>query len=325
MPKAKPIASAAPIQVSLPATSANLGAAFDAAALAFPLRLTITAKAAPAYKISARGRDAALCALPSGNPEHHLILRTYEDVLRCAGAEIVPLAVLLKNEIPISKGCGSSAAARLAGIALAVHFARLQWDDRRIMAEASLREHHPDNATACWLGGITLARMDEAALTGKSVPHLEVVRVLPKGKWPLLLAVPDQALSTEEARRVLPQMYSRSDAVVNVQSSLFMLAAFLQNRGELLRYGLDDRIHQPYRSPLCPLLAPLQKLAKSSDSGIFGVALSGAGPSVLMFLDPKIAPVKTRTQVAAHLRKHKLKAELFLTSIAPKGAIRKRV
>ena len=241
---------------------------------------------------------------------------------REAGITIVPLAMRLKNEIPIGKGCGSSAAARLAGIALAVHFGRLKWDDDRIMAEASWREHHPDNATACWLGGITLARMEDASGVKGRVPHLDVVRVMPGGKWPLLLAVPDQSLSTEEARRVLPSKYSRADVVTNLQSCLFMLAAFFENRGELLRYGLADRIHQPYRSPLCPLLAPLQELAQSADSGIFGTALSGAGPSVLMFLNPKFSPAKTQLRVAAHLRKHKLFAELLLTSIAPQGVIR---
>ncbi len=315
--------------ISLPATSANLGPAFDAAALAFPLRLAITAQPASTYKITARGRDAALCAFPSGDPQQHLILRTYEDVLSQQGCVITPLAIQLKNEIPIGKGCGSSAAARLAGIALAVHFGKLKWNDNRIMTEASLREHHPDNATACWLGGITLARMDESAsdATNNSeqsapLPHLEVVRVLPKGKWPLLLAVPPEPLSTEEARRVLPKKYSRADAVVNVQSSLFMLAAFFQNRGELLRYGLDDRIHQPYRSRLCPLLAPLQELAKQPDSGLFGAALSGAGPSVLVFLNPKIPVARTRLKVAAYLKKRGLKAELLLTSIAAEGAVR---
>ncbi len=311
--------------ISLPATSANLGPAFDAAALAFPLRLTLTAEPAANYKITARGRDAKLCGFPSGDPQQHLILSTYEDVLAREGRAITPLRIQLKNEIPIGKGCGSSAAARLAGIGLAVHFGKLKWSPNRIMTEASLREHHPDNATACWLGGITLARMEEAPRNASEhdtgvLPHLEVVRVVPKGKWPLLLAVPSQPLSTEEARKVLPKTYSRADVVVNVQSSLFLLAAFFENRGELLRYGLDDRIHQPYRSKLCPLLAPLQELAADPASGLFGAALSGAGPSVLAFLNPKFPATKTRLRVAAYLKTRGLKAELFLTAIAEKGA-----
>ncbi len=81
--------------------------------------------------------------------------------------------------------------------------------------------------------------------------------IRPKGKWPLLLAVPEQSLSTEEARRVLPAQYSRADAVTNVQNSMLLLAAFTQGRPDLLSAALEDRIHQPYRAALCPLLPVL--------------------------------------------------------------------
>ena len=113
----------------------------------------------------------------------------------------------------------------------------------------------------------------------------QVACIRPKGKWPLLLAIPEQSLSTEEARRVLPAQYSRADAVTNMQNSMLLLAAFTQGRPELLSSALEDRIHQPYRAALCPLLPCLQEL-KGKD-GILGAALSGAGPSVLIFLDPK--------------------------------------
>ena len=131
----------------------------------------------------------------------------------------MPLSLRIENEIPIGKGCGSSAAARLAGIALADHFGRLRWTDAQIIGEASRREHHPDNASACWMGGLTVARMSGEA-------EAQVVAIRPKGKWPLLLALPEQALSTEKARRVLPAQYSRADAVVNIQNSMLLLAAF---------------------------------------------------------------------------------------------------
>src|SRR6266550_3413768 len=150
------------------------------------------------------------------------------------------LALHIENEIPIGKGCGSSAAARLAGIALAVHFGALRWDEARIVGEASWREHHPDNAAACWYGGLAIARMSGEA-------EAQVATIVPKGKWPLLLAVPDQALSTEQSRRVFPEQYSRADAVVNIQNSMLLLAAFVQGRRDLLASSLEDRIHQPYR------------------------------------------------------------------------------
>ena len=309
MTRQKKSRKASVFRLSLPATSANLGPAFDAAALAFDLHLKFEARLAPDYSIRATGRDSDIC----GILENHLILNTYREVLCAEGRRPSPLALEIHNEIPIGKGCGSSAAARLAGIALANHYGNLRWSDARIVGEASRREHHPDNASACWMGGLTVARMAGEA-------EAQVARIRPKGKWPLLLAVPAQALSTEEARRVLPPQYSRADSVVNIQNSMLLLAAFTQGRADLLIAALEDRIHQPYRASLCPLLPALQELAGTS--GVLGAVLSGAGPSVLMFLDQrsKTPAKKNAAQVAAHLKQKNLEAELVLTAIAEKGA-----
>jgi homoserine kinase len=309
MPKKKTKKTRGPatVRLALPATSANLGPAFDAAALAMDLYITIEARPAPSFSIAASGRDEEIC----GATENHLILTCYREVLESQDKEAVPLALRIKNDIPIGKGCGSSAAARLAGIALANHFGRLRWTDAQIIGEASRREHHPDNASACWMGGLTVARM-----VGES--EALVISLRPKGKWPLLLAIPDQALSTEEARRVLPAEYSRADAVANIQNSMLLLAAFTEGGHDLLAAALEDRIHQPYRAPLCPLLPCLQEL--TGKPGVIGVALSGAGPSVLVFLDPGSDLQKTRESVASQLTRRRLRAELLLTSITPRGA-----
>jgi len=297
----------AQLRLALPATSANLGPAFDAVALAMDFYIKLDARPAGEFSIKATGRDQEIC----GKLKNHLILNTYREVLEAAARPLTPLSLKIANDIPIGKGCGSSAAARLAGIALAVHFGRLRWTDAQIIGEASRREHHPDNASACWMGGLTVARMSGEA-------EAQVVCVRPKGKWPLLLAVPEQSLSTEEARRVLPAQYSRADAVTNVQNSMLLLAAFTQGRHDLLSAALEDRIHQPYRATLCPLLPCLQEL--KGKEGILGAALSGAGPSVLMFLDPRASVGRTRKLVAAHLSRNGLTAELLSTSIAARGA-----
>jgi homoserine kinase len=299
----------AALHLAFPATSANLGPAFDAAALAMDLYIAIDARRAPAFSITVTGRDQEICR----NMENHLILTTYREVLHAQGVQVIPLALRISNDIPIGKGCGSSAAARLAGIALANHFGRLGWTDAQIVGEASRREHHADNASACWMGGLTIARM-----SGQS--GVQVVSIRPKGKWPLLLAIPDQALSTEEARRVLPARYPRADAVANIQNSMFLLAAFTQGRPDLLAAALEDRIHQPYRAPFCPLLPCLQEL--NGTTGILGAALSGAGPSVIVFLDPGSPARRACKAVAAHLAGRGLRAELLLTSITPRGARR---
>jgi homoserine kinase len=295
------------LRLSLPATSANLGPAFDAAALAMDFYIKIDATPADQFSLLASGRDHEIC----GHLPDHLILNTYREVLKAAGRAVTPLSLCINNEIPIGKGCGSSAAARLAGIALANHFGSLRWTDAQIIGEASRREHHPDNASACWMGGLTVARMSGDA-------EAQVVSVRPKGKWPLLLAIPEQSLSTEAARGVLPVQYSREDAVINIQNSMLLLSAFVQGRPDLLSASLADRIHQPYRAALCPLLPSLQKL-KGKD-GILGAVLSGAGPSVLVFLDPSASLTKTRQRVAAQLKASGLTAELLSTSITLRGA-----
>jgi len=294
-------------EIVLPATSANLGPAFDAAALAFSMYLKVRAKAANGFSITARGRDREICA----QIDNHLVVATYREVLQAERKPVQPLALGIENEIPIGKGCGSSAAARLAGIALAAHFGRLRWTDNRIVYEAAQRENHPDNAAACWMGGLAIARISAAG-------EMQMAHVRPKGKWPLLLAVPNESLSTEDARRVLPNEYSRADAVANIQNSMLLLAAFLQGRKDWLPSALDDRIHQPYRASLCPLLPALQKL--TGTRGILGSALSGAGPSVLIFLDSKSSVNRARMRVRDHLRAHGLDPELIHTEITARGA-----
>lgn len=295
------------LRLALPATSANLGPAFDAAALAMEFYIKIQAGEADEFSIAASGRDSNIC----GKVEDHLILNTYREVLEAEGRKVVPLSLRIENAIPIGKGCGSSAAARLAGIALANYFGRLRWNDAKIIGEASRREHHPDNASACWMGGFTVARMSSEA-------EAQVVSVRPKGKWPLLLAVPEQSLSTEAAREVLPAQYSRADVVNNIQNSMLLLSAFLQGRPDLLTAALEDRIHQPYRASLCPLLPCLQEL--KGKPGILGAVLSGAGPSVLMFLDPRSSQASSRKTIAAQLKRNGHNPELIPTAITSRGA-----
>ena len=292
--------------IRLPATSANLGPAFDAAALAMDLDLRVQAAKAKRFSIVATGHDADIC----GNLENHLVLNTYREVLAAQKKPAPALALTIHNGFPIGKGFGSSAAARLAGIAMAVHYGRLKWSSTRIIGEASRREHHPDNAAACWMGGVTVARMF-------SDSEAHVARFVPKGRWPLMLAIPDEPLSTEKARSVLPREYSRADAIANIQNSMLLLAALFQGDRALLAAALEDRIHQPYRAELCPLLPALQDF--DSNDGVLGAVLSGAGPSVLMFLDPEKPGEKIKAHIESRLRNRGLKAELVITSITKRG------
>ena len=299
------------IQLKLPATSANLGPAFDAAALALDLYLHVQAEPAERFSIQAQGRDTHVCERLKNN----LIIDTYREVMRAQSREPAPLRLVINNEMPIGKGFGSSAAARLAGIALAVHFGQLPWSDSQIIVEASQREGHPDNASSCWLGGLVIALLDSARTDPSAGILTAAMNVAVP--WPLLLAVPDVNLSTEHARKALPSEYSRADVVASVQSAMLLLAAFVQGRSDLLAAALNDRIHEPYRAGLCPLLPALKEL--SGTEGVVGVALSGAGPSVLVFLDPEVPREKIRARIASHLEKKALTAELLSTSVAMHG------
>jgi homoserine kinase len=260
-----------PIRLRLPATSANLGAAFDCAAVALALHLTIEAEEAEAFSIAATGEDAELCS----RLEDNLILETYKSLLAREGKLAVPLAIRMDNRIPLGMGCGSSAAGRLAAVSLASHFGQLGWDGERILAEACALEGHPDNAAACWLGGLVVAAME-----GERV---HVARVEPPAVWRAMVVLPRDPLATSKARAVLPEMYTRADAVANIQAASLLGLAFAQGRGDLLRPAMQDRLHQPYRAEMCALLPLLLPLAGSA--GILGVALSGAGPSVLLIVE----------------------------------------
>ncbi|MGA3137232.1 MAG: homoserine kinase [Terracidiphilus sp.] len=262
------VASPGSFHLRLPATSANLGPGFDAFAVALDLYLEMEAEAAAEFSIAAAGRDRERCS----RLENNLILETYQGLLESNGRAVVPLAIRMANGIPLGMGCGSSAAGRLAGIVLAAHFGQLDWSSERILEEACVLEGHPDNAAACWLGGFAAA-----ACEGRTV---HVARVAPPVEWRAIVVLPTEPLSTSKARAVLPGSYSSADVVANIQSVALLGLAFALGRTDLLRVAMKDRIHQPYRAHICPLLPPLLPLA--GGHGILGAALSGAGPSVLV-------------------------------------------
>lgn len=259
------------LKLRLPATTANLGPGFDAAAVAFDFYLEIEAEPAESFSIDATGRNAERCGVVQDN----LILEGYKRLLRRERREILPLHLKMNNGIPLGMGCGSSAAGRLAAVALADHFGQLHWTSAQILEEAVVMEGHPDNVAACWLGGFVAA-----ACEGRTV---HAARVTPPAEWRAIVVLPADPLPTSKARAVLPPNYSAADTVLNIQSVSLLGLAFANARADLLRMAMRDRIHQPYRASICPLLQPLLVLAGSY--GIIGAALSGAGPSVLAVVE----------------------------------------
>jgi homoserine kinase len=186
-------------------------------------------------------------------------------------------------------GCGSSAAALLAGVLLANHFGNLGWSSQQILEEACRREGHPDNVAACYLGGMTTSSDDGSRIiTATCGQNLT---------WNLFIALPSASLATEKARALLPATYSRADAVFNIQNVALLVTAFAMNRGDLLRTAMQDRVHQPYRMEACPLLPRLLQL--NGTPGVLGVALSGAGPSVLIIGEKKADSLPAAIRAAA--------------------------
>ncbi len=257
-----------PLRLRVPATSANLGPGFDTLALALAMYLEIEAEAAAEFAIEATGRNADLC----GEVEGNLILATYRMLIEREGRTGTPLRLRMNNGIPLGMGCGSSAAARVAGVALAAHFGSLGWDRMRIFEEAARLEGHPDNAASCVLGGFTVS--------GEVEERFVASRIAPSEEWCAVLAIPAEPLATSASRGVLPVEYARADAVHNLQCVALLTAGFAQADAALVRAGMRDWLHQPYRARVCPLLPLLQPLAQHA--GVMGVALSGAGPSVLL-------------------------------------------
>jgi homoserine kinase len=285
-----------PYHVRLPATSANLGPAFDTAAVALNLHLEIDARPADEFSMRATGRDAETCE----RTDENLILDTYRRLLVDNGREVVNLHLDVNNEIPLGMGCGSSAAARLAGVALASHYGELGWTDQQVISAASSLEGHPDNVAACWLGGMTVAtvcRQENCPDSGNQLafPIVYAARIEIPDTWRPVMVLPRAPMRTEESRGVLPDSYSRSDVVENLQRCGLLVAAFATSRADLLQAAMHDRLHQPYRSAVCPLLGKLLPLR--NEPGVLGVALSGAGPGILVVVEQTLNEQRLRQSI----------------------------
>lgn len=258
------------VRLRLPATSANLGPGFDAVALALDLHLEVTAEPDAGFSIEAEGRNWEACSRLNNN----LLIKTYQETLAGAGRPVVPLRLGMANGIPLGMGCGSSAAARLAGVALAVHFGELGWGPDRLVYEAARLEGHPDNVAACWYGGLTVA--------ADAPERLAALTLSPPEGWRVCLVLPAVPLATARARAALPARYPRAEVVANLQSLALLVGAFACSRPEMLVLGTRDRLHQPYRAELCPLLPALLPMA--GQGGVLSVTLSGAGPAALLLV-----------------------------------------
>jgi homoserine kinase len=192
------------------------------------------------------------------------------------GATLPPVELLVHNEIPLASGLGSSAAAIVAGIKLGGLITSTQIPNERIQVYATEFEGHPDNVAASLYGGF---------LTSTVCSNGTVISA--KFPWPAeiraVVVSPHSQLPTHVARAALQRTVSRQDAVYNLQRTALFTAALAQQRYDLFWEAMHDRLHQPQRESLVPGLA--EALALPRMPGLLGIALSGAGPSIVALVN----------------------------------------
>ncbi len=290
-------------KVRVPASSANLGPGFDALGLALGLYLECRFRKAETLAICASGRDSGLISTGPDN----LIWQTALRVAADTGGAMLPIELEIANDIPIGKGLGSSAAALTAGVVIASEILGLGWDPHRVLDEAARIEGHPDNVAACVLGSIVASAIDSAGVA-------RAVRLELHPHYNVGVVVPDFLLPTSEARSVLPSIYSREDAVFNVQRSTLLIVALATGATDVFPTALEDRMHQPYRYGLVP---GLEEITNLRAPGLLGCSLSGAGPSILVFHERGHENVCDL--VRAVFARHGHASELVCSSVASTG------
>jgi homoserine kinase len=239
--------------VRVPASSANLGPGFDAMAAAVGLWLELEVQETGAFEV--------VTSLDVPSDRSNLLVRAFE---RLAPADAFRFVV--RSEIPLSGGLGSSAAAVVAGLAAADHLFELDAD---LFALATEMEGHPDNVGAALRGGFVICDGPDV----RSVPAPDELEAV--------LVVPFEAVPTSAARAALPELVAIADAVANVASAATLTLGLATSDWDLIAAGLRDRLHQPYRANLYPRSASLVDRAR--ELGALGATISGAGPTVLVW------------------------------------------
>lgn len=298
-------------KVRLPASTSNLGPGFDCFGLALKLYLTIEAKINPKSKVHCKVKT-------TGPKENHalprnatnLIYRAMSHAAKLEGIELPPLELSVHNEIPLASGLGSSAAAIVGGIKLAGLIGKQELSAQTIQNYATKFEGHPDNVAASLFGGFVASCVKENG---------EVVSA--RFEWPadirVVVVSPHAQLPTHVARAALPKSVSRADAVYNLQRASLFTAAVTQRRPELFWDAMHDRLHQPKRESLVPGLSEV--LALPREEGLLGIALSGAGPSVLALVDDHDAAIGRR--IARCFSKHGIRSKTRILEVDPAGVV----
>lgn len=295
--------------VRLPASTSNLGPGFDCFGLALKLYLTVRATPMPGAsepcRVTTTGEKENE-ALPRDSV--NLIYRAMTFVARRETLSLPPVDLVVHNEIPLASGLGSSAAAIVAGIKLAGLISGQELSDQVIQNYATEFEGHPDNVAPALYGGFSAScvRSDGTVVSARFdwPPQIRVVVISPHSQ-----------LSTHVARAALPRNVSRLDAVYNLQRTALFTSALAQQRYDLLWEATRDRLHQSQRESLVPGSA--EALALPPMQGLVGIALSGAGPSIVALADDNEDEIGER--VASCFRAHGIESTVRVVEADNEG------
>lgn len=259
------------IKIQIPSTSANLGAGFDALGLALNFYNYIEMEESDTIDIT------SVDDTPVPTDENNLVYTSAKTLYEICGKKLKGLKIVQNNNIPMTRGLGSSSACIVGGLvgANTLMGNPLSLDD--IVNLSAEIEGHPDNTAPALLGGIVTAVFDGQAV------HWVKQEVHTALKF--VVIIPNFELSTEKARSALPKEVSHKDAVYNLSRASLFSASLLTGKYENLRTAVDDRLHQPYRLPLIPHADEVFKIAYTL--GAYAVYMSGAGPSIMAIVDEK--------------------------------------
>ncbi len=259
------------VTVKVPATSANCGPGFDCLGLACTLYNVFTLEITDENKIklSATGEGEGMLK-PS---ERNFAVKAVRKVMDEAGCKKPGISITMHNDIPMSRGLGSSSAAIVGGMVAANELLGNPFGKSKILDLATEMEGHPDNVAPAIFGGVTVSYMEDG--------RAGYIRFLPPPGLQMIAVVPDFPLPTKLAREALPEQVSMQDAVFNVSRAALFTACMCQGNLDALPFALQDRLHQPYRSKLIPGLDAAFDAAKKA--GALGSVISGSGSTLMSF------------------------------------------
>lgn len=294
------------LRIEVPASTANLGPGFDSLGMALDITNTFIVEKSDTFSFVSNGEEREEELPPL---EENLFFKAYWHICSLYKHEAPPLKVTVRSKIPLSRGLGSSAVIIIAGLLTANSLLTNPLSKEELILEGVKLEGHPDNILPSLLGGLMLNYKDrEERLMYCSLPLPELS---------VIIAVPAYNLPTREAREVLPQMASREDALFNMQHIGLFIHALYQKDYSTLIEAMQDRIHQPYRQGLVPGFKRV--LQAALEAGALGIALSGAGPSILAFAHKREREIG-EAMVQAFWESG-LKANCLLTSPRREGAV----